>query len=52
FNVEEAVEVAAKVGAERTYLVHLTHRVSHQELTEGLPDGVLPAYDGLCIEIL
>lgn len=51
FNVEEAVEAAAAVGAERTYLTHLTHRVRHQELLESLPEGVEPAYDGLTVEI-
>ncbi len=47
FNVEEAVEAARTVGAERTYLTHLTHEVSHAELLERLPDGIEPAYDGL-----
>lgn len=51
FNVEEAVEAAQAVGADRTYLIHLTHRVRHQELVDRLPDGILPAYDGLSIEI-
>ena len=27
FNVEEALAVAEEIGAERTYLTHLTHRV-------------------------
>lgn len=51
FNVEEAVEAARTVGAERTYLTHMTHRVRHQELLDCLPTGVEPAYDGLSIEI-
>ena len=51
FNVEEAVEAARAVGAERTFLIHLTHRVRHQELVDRLPAGILPAYDGLSIEI-
>lgn len=51
FNVEEAVEAARSVGAGRTYLTHLTHRVTHAELLERLPEGVEPAYDGLTIEI-
>ncbi len=51
FNVEEAVAAARAVGAERTYLVHMTHRVRHRELEERLPDGVEPAYDGLSIEV-
>ncbi|MEZ4422399.1 MAG: MBL fold metallo-hydrolase [Gemmatimonadota bacterium] len=51
FNVEEAVAAAERIGAERTYLTHLTHRVTHQELEAKLPTGVLPAYDGLTVEI-
>lgn len=51
FNVEEAVEAARVVGAKRTFLTHLTHRVSHAELLERLPDGVFPAYDGLVVEV-
>jgi phosphoribosyl 1,2-cyclic phosphate phosphodiesterase len=46
-NVEEAVEVARTIGAEQTYLTHLTHRVTHAELLEKLPPGIAPAYDGL-----
>lgn len=50
FNVEEAVAAAAEVGAERTYLTHLTHRVRHRELLEWLPPEVRPAHDGLTVE--
>lgn len=51
FTVDEAVEAARAVGAERTYLTHLSHRVGHAELERRLPPGVLPAYDGLVVEI-
>lgn len=51
FTVEEAVQVAEEIGARRTYLTHLTHRVRHRELERRLPPGVLPAHDGLEIEI-
>ncbi len=51
FNVEEAVEAARSVGAHRTFLTHLTHRVRHRELTAWLPEGIEPAYDGLTVEI-
>jgi phosphoribosyl 1,2-cyclic phosphate phosphodiesterase len=50
-NVEEAVELAAEIGAERTYLTHITHRVRHARLEAELPPPVHPAYDGLGIEI-
>ncbi len=52
FNVEEAVDVARTVGAERTFLTHLTHRVRHEELSRYLPEGVEPAHDGLEVEVL
>jgi phosphoribosyl 1,2-cyclic phosphate phosphodiesterase len=51
FTVEEAVAAAARIGAERTFLTHLSHRVRHAELLATLPPGVEPAYDGLSIEI-
>jgi phosphoribosyl 1,2-cyclic phosphate phosphodiesterase len=51
FNVEEAVEAAEAVGAERTFLTHMTHRLRHQELLDNLPPGVEPAYDGLTVEV-
>lgn len=50
-NVEEAVDAAREIGAERTYLTHLTHRLRHQELLDRLPDGVFPAHDGLVIDV-
>lgn len=50
FNVGEAVEAARVVGAERTYLTHLSHRVRHEELLDELPPGVEPAYDGLRVD--
>ena len=49
FSIAEAVEFARRVGAERTYLTHLTHRFTHEEFLERLPDGVEPAYDGLTV---
>ncbi len=51
FNVEEALEVAARLGAEMTYLTHLTHRLDHESLLSELPEGIAPAYDGLSVEV-
>lgn len=50
-NVEEAVELARSIGAERTLLTHLTHRLGHAALAAALPAGIEPAYDGLVIDI-
>lgn len=51
FNVEEAIAAAQEVGAPRTFLTHLTHRVGHAELEQRLPSGIAPAYDGLVVEL-
>ncbi len=51
FNVEEAVEVAQEIGAERTYLTHLTHRLRYIELAASLPENIEPAFDGLTVEL-
>jgi phosphoribosyl 1,2-cyclic phosphate phosphodiesterase len=50
-SVSEALEVAREIGAERSYLTHLTHERSHAALAAELPSGVEPAYDGLQITI-
>jgi len=51
FSIGEAVDAAMRVGAERTYLTHLTHETSHAELEASLPPGIAPAYDGLSVEL-
>ena len=48
-SIDEAVAVAAAVGAERTLLTHLTHRHAHAALAARLPPGVEPAYDGVTL---
>jgi phosphoribosyl 1,2-cyclic phosphate phosphodiesterase len=50
-SLPEALGVAEAVGAERTYLTHLTHDNFHAELEAELPAGVMPAYDGLTITV-
>jgi phosphoribosyl 1,2-cyclic phosphate phosphodiesterase len=51
FNVEEAVAAARGIGAERTFLTHLTHRLGHHSLAAALPPDIQPAYDGLEVDI-
>lgn len=50
-SIEEAIATARDLGAERTYLTHLTHETGHAELTAQLPPGIAPAYDGLTVEV-
>jgi len=50
-SLPEAVRAAREIGAERTYLTHLTHDNFHADLEAELPRGVTPAFDGLTIRI-
>jgi len=50
-SIPEAVNVARQVGAERTYLTHLTHENFHADLEAELPAGIAPAFDGLTVRV-
>ena len=51
YSLEEAVEVAQKVGAGHSWLTHLSHQLPpYDELAASLPEGIRPAYDGLVLE--
>ena len=51
FSLEQAIEVAGRVGARHTWLTHLSHQLPrHEQLLQELPQGILPAYDSLTIE--
>lgn len=51
FTLQEALDAAAAIGAERTYLVHMSHQFGlHAEMEKQLPAGVCLAYDGLELE--
>jgi phosphoribosyl 1,2-cyclic phosphate phosphodiesterase len=52
FNLDEALQVANKIGAEQTYLIHVSHKLGrHKTIEKELPNSVTLAYDGLSIEI-
>lgn len=52
FNLEEALEFAKLVGAERTYFTHISHLLGfHEKVQENLPENVFLAYDNLKITV-
>jgi phosphoribosyl 1,2-cyclic phosphate phosphodiesterase len=52
FNLEEALAMAARIGAEQTYFIHISHKLGRHKIIEReLPKSVALAYDGLSIEI-
>lgn len=50
FNLDQAIQLAAEIGAEETYFTHISHQLGlHREISELLPGGMFLAYDGLNI---
>jgi phosphoribosyl 1,2-cyclic phosphate phosphodiesterase len=47
FSVDDAVEFSRKVGAEKTWLMHISHDLDHDIGNAYLPDDIRMAYDGL-----
>jgi phosphoribosyl 1,2-cyclic phosphate phosphodiesterase len=51
FSLEEAMDAAARIGAARTILTHLSHDVDHGAPAVPLAPGVELGYDGLVFEV-
>jgi phosphoribosyl 1,2-cyclic phosphate phosphodiesterase len=50
FTLDEAIEFAQKIGAEQTYLTHISHNMGlHEVVEKELPDNIKLAYDGLTL---
>jgi phosphoribosyl 1,2-cyclic phosphate phosphodiesterase len=46
-NVEQSLAFAGQISALNTYLIHMTHDIEHDKLTEVLPDNIHVSFDGL-----
>jgi phosphoribosyl 1,2-cyclic phosphate phosphodiesterase len=51
FTVDEAVAVARRIGARRTYFTHMSHDLGHAATCASLPEGMALAHDGLVLDI-
>lgn len=52
FTLDEAIDFAQEIGAERTYFTHISHRLGrHEDISKDLPLGIELAYDGLKLKI-
>lgn len=50
-TLDEALQLAAEIGAEKTYLTHISHRLgTYSAISKELPENVFLAYDGLQLE--
>jgi len=51
-SLNEAIEIAQKIGAHRTYFTHMSHDIGlNAEVNRSLPDNIQLAYDGLKLSI-
>jgi phosphoribosyl 1,2-cyclic phosphate phosphodiesterase len=50
-HVDKALDWIGRVGPKRAVLTHLGHELDYDALLERLPEGVVPAYDGMVLEI-
>ena len=48
-SVDESIGAADRIGAERTFFIHMTHDIHHATLDARLPEGMALTYDGLVI---
>ncbi|MVM38209.1 MBL fold metallo-hydrolase [Spirosoma sp. HMF3257] len=52
FTLDQAVALAQRVNADRTYFVHISHKLGlHHEVEKELPDNIRLGYDGLQIRL-
>lgn len=50
-NLEQSLRYASLIGAESTYLIHMTHDLEYSALSAQLPSNVFVGYDGLKVNI-
>jgi len=52
-SLDEALELAARIGAKKTYFTHMSHDMGlHEDVNQLLPENIQLAYDGLIINCL
>ncbi|MEY2829973.1 MAG: hypothetical protein RIQ33_1831, partial [Bacteroidota bacterium] len=52
FTLDEAIELAQKIGAEKTFFTHISHQLgTYDEVNSALPKNIFLAYDGLKITL-
>lgn len=50
-SLEQAVEMARRIGARKTFFTHIAHAMGHAETNATLPESMALAYDGQVIHV-
>jgi len=50
-TVDQAVDIAERIGAQQTYFTHMTHDIMHADLDANLPKTMHLSYDGLVLGV-
>lgn len=50
-NLEQSIEYASIVNADQTYMIHMTHEIEYNDVSQQLPPRVALGYDGLIVDI-
>jgi phosphoribosyl 1,2-cyclic phosphate phosphodiesterase len=50
-NLEQSLEYASLIQANQTYLIHMTHEIEFEAVSQQLPPSVRLGYDGLRVSI-
>jgi phosphoribosyl 1,2-cyclic phosphate phosphodiesterase len=51
FSIQEAIDFAQKVGAQNTWLTHVSHFLDHDAINDLLPMNIRMGFDGLILEL-
>jgi len=51
FSLGQAVELAEKVNADKTYITHMNHMLKYSDISKTLPESVFLSYDGLRLTV-
>ena len=52
FTLDQAIEMAQRIAAEKTYFIHMSHNLGkHRDVEQELPEGIEFAFDGLKVEL-
>lgn len=52
YNLEQAIELAQEINADKTYFTHISHKLGlHGDVENELPENIVLAHDGLKINL-